>query len=94
LYTEVPSAAYTLVNAGLGTQWVNPKTGKTVCSLYINVTNLTNIGYADHLNLAQYFYAQNGNAVTVTNQRQGIFNMGRDFSLKVVFPFGDRSNPK
>lgn len=94
LYTEVPSAAYTLVNAGLGTQWVNPKTGKTVCSLYVNVTNLTNIGYADHLNLAQYFYAQNGNAVTVTNQRQGIFNMGRDFSFKVVFPFGDRSNPK
>jgi iron complex outermembrane receptor protein len=54
----------------------------------VNCTNLTNIAYADHLNLAQYFYSQNGNLVTVTNQRQGVFNMGRDFTFKVVFPFG------
>lgn len=87
LYTEVPSAAYTLFNAGLGTDLVN-RTGKTVCSFYFNCTNLTNIAYADHLNLAQYFYAQNGNTVTVTRQRQGIFNMGRDFAVKVIFPFG------
>jgi hypothetical protein len=24
----------------------------------------------------------------VTNQRQGVFNIGRDFTFKVVFPFG------
>ncbi|HEV3412073.1 MAG TPA: TonB-dependent receptor [Puia sp.] len=88
LYTEVPSAAYTLVNAGFGTQFVNHKSGRIICSFYLNCTNLTNVAYADHLNLAQYFYAQNGNLVTVTNQRQGIFNMGRDVSFKVVFPFG------
>jgi iron complex outermembrane receptor protein len=90
LFTEVPSAAYTLVNAGLGTQFVNRKTGGVICSLFVNCTNLTNIAYADHLNLAQYFYAQNGHLVTVTNQRQGVFNMGRDFTFKVVFPFGSR----
>ena len=67
--------------------FVDSPVGKIVCSLYMNVTNLTNIAYADHLNLAQYFYAQNGNVVTVTNQRQGVFNMGRDFTFKVVFPF-------
>jgi iron complex outermembrane recepter protein len=89
-YTEIPSAAYTLFNAGLGTDLVNAKTGNVVCSIYVNGANLTNVGYADHLNLAQYFYAQNGNAVTVTNQRQGVFNMGRDFTIKVVFPFGGR----
>jgi iron complex outermembrane receptor protein len=88
LYTEVPSAAYTLVDAGFGTQFVNRKSGRTVCSLYLNCTNLTNIAYADHLNLAQYFYAVNGNLVTVTNQRQGVYNMGRDFTFKVIFPFG------
>jgi iron complex outermembrane recepter protein len=88
LYTEVPSAAYTLFNAGLGTDLASPTTGKVICSFYFNCTNLTNIAYADHLNLAQYFYAQNGNPVTVTNQRQGVFNMGRDFSFKVIFPFG------
>jgi len=87
LYTEVPSASYLLVNAGLGTDFVNPKTRRLVCSFFVNCTNLTNIAYADHLNLAQYFYAQNGNLVTVTNQRQGVFNMGRDISFKLVFPF-------
>jgi iron complex outermembrane receptor protein len=88
LYTELASAPYTLVNAGLGTDFANPRTGRVICSLYVNCTNLTNIAYADHLNLAQYFYSQNGNLVTVTNQRQGVFNMGRDFTFKVVFPFG------
>jgi iron complex outermembrane recepter protein len=91
LYTEIPSEAYTLVDAGIGTQFVNRKTGMVICSLFVNGTNLTNIAYADHLNLAQYFYAQNGHLITVTNQRQGVFNMGRDFTLKVVFPFGSHN---
>ena len=90
LYTEVPSAAYTLFNAGLGTNFVNPRTGRVVCSLYVKCTNLTNIAYADHLNLAQYFLAHNGNIVTVTQQNQGVYNMGRDVSVKVVFPFGNK----
>jgi iron complex outermembrane receptor protein len=88
LYTEVPSAAYTLVDAGFGTQFINRRSGRVICAFYLNCTNLTNIAYADHLNLAQYFYALHGSLVTVTNQRQGIFNMGRDFTFKVVFPFG------
>ena len=90
LFTEVPAAAYTLVDAGFGTRFVNRKSGRVVCSFFLNCTNLTNIGYADHLNLAQYFYARNGSLVTVTNQRQGVFNMGRDFTFKVIFPFGSR----
>ena len=82
------------VDAGFGTQLVNRKSGRTVCSFYLNCTNLTNIAYADHLNLAQYFYARNGGIVTVTNQRQGVFNMGRDVTVKVIFPFGSyRKNP-
>jgi len=88
LYTEVPSAQYTLFNAGLGANFVNPKTGRVICSFYANCTNLTNIAYADHLNLAQYFLAYNGNLTTVTRQNQGIYNMGRNISFKLVFPFG------
>jgi iron complex outermembrane receptor protein len=91
LYTEVPSAAYTLVDAGIGTRVVHPKSGQVICSIYLNCSNLTDIAYADHLNLAQYFYGRNGNLVTVTNQRQGVFNMGRDFTFKVIFPFGSSS---
>ncbi len=95
LYTEVPSAAYTLFNAGAGTNFVNPKTGLVVCSLYVNCTNLTNVAYADHLNLAQYFLAYNGQQVTVTRQSQGVYNMGRNISFKLIIPFGtcgDKSN--
>jgi iron complex outermembrane recepter protein len=88
LYTELPSAAYTLINAGVGTNFVNTKTRKIICSLYLNCTNLTNIAYADHLNLAQYFLSHNGQLITVTQQNQGIYNMGRNVSLKVIFPFG------
>jgi iron complex outermembrane receptor protein len=55
---------------------------------------VTNIAYADHLNLTQYFDARNGGIVTVTNQREGVFNMGRDVTVKVIFPFGSyRKNP-
>jgi len=86
LYSEIPSLAYTLFNAGLGTNFVNPATGRTICSLYINCTNLLNIGYADHLNLAQYFLAYNGTPVTVTQQSQGIYNMGRNVGFKLLFP--------
>ncbi len=88
LYTEVPSAAYTLFNVGFGTNFVNPKTGRVICSLFVNCTNLTNVAYADHLNLAQYFLAYGGGSVTVTRQNEGIYNMGRNISFKLVFPFG------
>jgi iron complex outermembrane receptor protein len=88
LYTELPSQAYTLYNAGIGTNFVNPKTGRVICSFYINCTNLTNIAYADHLNLAQYFYSKNGQIVTVTRQSQGIYNMGRNIGFKLLFPIG------
>ncbi len=94
LYTEVPAAAYTLFNAGAGTNFINPKTGRVLCSLYLICTNLTNVAYADHLNLAQYFLSYNGQLVTVHNQNQGIYNMGRNFSFKLVIPFGAGSNKK
>jgi len=88
LYTELPSAAYTLYNAGIGSSFVNPKTGRVICSFYINCKNLTNIGYADHLNLAQYFHSVNGQIVTVTQQNQGVYNMGRNVGFKLIFPIG------
>ena len=90
-YTELPSAQYTLFNAGVGTNIVNPKTGKTICAVYVNCTNLTNVTYADHLNLAQYFLAYNGTPVTVIKQSQGIYNMGRNISFKLIIPFGGRN---
>ena len=88
LYTEIPSAAYTLFNAGVGTDITSRKNGNVIFSFYMNCTNLTNIAYTNHLNLAQYFYFQNGEQVTVTKPGQGIYDMGRDITFKIVVPFG------
>ncbi len=88
LYTELPSLGYTLYNAGIGTRFINPKTNRTVCSLFLNCTNLFNLAYVDHLSHAQYFWAFNANPVTVTQRDQGIYNMGRNLGLKVIFPIG------
>jgi len=88
-WTEFPSIAYTLFNAGIGTSFVNPKTARTICSLFINVTNLTNLAYYDHTSRLQYFLSYNGaTPVTVVAPSQGIYNMGRNVGFKLVFPFG------
>jgi iron complex outermembrane receptor protein len=89
LYTELPSDAYTLYNAGFGTNFINPKTKHIICSLFINCTNLMNIAYVDHTSHVQYFRAYDAVPVTVTQLRQGIYNMGRNLGIKAVFPIGN-----
>jgi iron complex outermembrane recepter protein len=97
LYNELPSLAYTLFNAGIGTNFVNPRTKRVVCTLLINGTNLFNLAYIDHTSRTQYFWAYNSvenptnfgsQAAVVTQRNQGIFNMGRNVGLKAIFPFG------
>ena len=97
-WNELPSMAYTLYNAGIGTNFVNKKTHRTIASLFINCTNLMNLAYVDHTSRAQYFWSYNGtyagltnNGVTsaiVTQQSQGIYNMGRNLGIKLIYPFG------
>jgi iron complex outermembrane recepter protein len=88
-WTELPSFAYTLLNAGIGTDFVNPKTNRILCSFYINVTNLANIAYVDHTSRPQYFLSYNGlTPVVATQQSQGIYNMGRNVGFKLVVPIG------
>jgi iron complex outermembrane receptor protein len=96
-WTELTSYAYTLYNMGIGTNFVNRKTKQVVCSLIINCTNLTNIAYVDHTSRPQYFWAYNGVIdptnfgrvpAIVTRQSEGIFNMGRNVGLKLIFPIG------
>ena len=77
-----------LYNTGVGTQFVNKKADRVVCSLFINCTNLTNVAYVDHLSHEQYFRAYNASPVTVTQLNQGIYNMGRNLGIKLNFPFG------
>jgi iron complex outermembrane receptor protein len=97
LYDELPSLAYGLFDASIGTNFVNPRTRRIICSFMISGTNLMNIAYIDHLSRPQYFWAYNGYqdptnfgaaASVVTNRNQGIYNMGRNVGFKVIFPFG------
>jgi iron complex outermembrane recepter protein len=94
-WTELPSYAYTLYNMGIGTNFVHRKTKRIVCSLIMNCTNLMNIAYIDHTARTQYFWSYNGindptnfghTPAVVTRQSEGIYNMGRNVGLKLIFP--------
>ncbi|HEX5555933.1 MAG TPA: TonB-dependent receptor [Chitinophagaceae bacterium] len=77
--TETTSPGYSLLNASLGTDIVN-RNGKTLFSVFLEATNLTNIAYQNHLNRLRYAPE---NPVT---GRMGVFNMGRNFNIKVSVP--------
>ncbi|RDC63087.1 TonB-dependent receptor [Adhaeribacter pallidiroseus] len=80
--TETPTPGYSLINTGMGTS-VKQKSGRVFCQLFFQVTNLFDKAYQSHLNRLKYFeYYQ----ASPTN-RTGIYNMGRNFSAKIIIPF-------
>ena len=76
--TETATSAYTLLNTGIGVDI--SKKEKTIFSIHVAVMNLTNTAYQNHLSRLKY---TDENLVT---GRTGVFNMGRNFSLKVNVP--------
>ncbi len=78
--TETETPGYVLLNAGMGTDFVN-KNGTTWASLHFAVNNITDKAYQDHLNRLKYTDVNN-----VTG-REGVFNTGRNFSIKLNVPF-------
>ena len=77
--TETRTPGYVLLNAGLGTEFITRK-GTTWASLHFSVNNITDKAYQDHLNRLKYA------DVNVATGRQGVFNMGRNFSVKLNVP--------
>jgi iron complex outermembrane receptor protein len=77
--TETATAAYTLLNAGIGTEIVNRK-GNTIFNLHFAGLNLTDAAYQNHLSRLKY------TAENMVTGRAGVFNMGRNFSLKLNIP--------
>ncbi|WP_324672673.1 TonB-dependent receptor [Hymenobacter sp. GOD-10R] len=77
--TETRTPGYTLINAGVGTDWINAK-AQTLFSVFVTGNNLFDVAYQSHLSRLKYadYNASNG--------RMGIFNMGRNISVKVVVP--------
>ncbi len=77
--TETATPAYFLLNAGFGGS-VSTKQGREICKVYITAENLLDRGYQSHLSRLKYA-PQN-----LATGRQGVFNMGRNISLKVLAP--------
>ena len=80
--TETYTAGYNLVSAGLGGNLCN-QTGRTALSLFIEVTNLTNVNYQSNMSRLKYF----DNANVQPGIQPGIFNMGRNITFKAIVPF-------
>ncbi|MDB5205302.1 MAG: TonB-dependent receptor [Flavisolibacter sp.] len=77
--TESRTPGYVLLNAGIGTDFVTTK-GTTWASLHLAINNITDRAYQDHLNRLKY------TDVNAATGRQGVFNMGRNFSVKLNVP--------
>lgn len=77
--TESETPAYTLLNLGIGSDFVNSK-NNLICSIYVSANNLADVAYQNHLSRLKYA------PENYASGRQGIFNMGRNFSFKVLIP--------
>ncbi len=80
--TETFTPAYSLINLGLGTTIVN-KQGKALFQLFAQANNLFDVAYQSNQNRLKYFEYYN----TSPNNRYGIYNMGRNISVKLVVAF-------
>ncbi|MBB6005028.1 TonB-dependent receptor [Arcicella rosea] len=77
--TETKTPAYSLVNIGTGATITNLKK-KALFSVYLNVNNLLDNTYQSHQSRLKYL------DVNQTTGRQGVYNMGRNISVKVLVP--------
>jgi iron complex outermembrane receptor protein len=79
--TETKTPGYTLIDAGLGFDIVSKK-NKTILSFNFAVNNLTDAAYQSNMSRLKYF----DNYPNNYTGRSGIYNMGRNFSFKLIIP--------
>ena len=76
--TETSTPSYTLLNLYAGTDIKSH--GRRIASVYASCENITNRAYQNHLSRLKYL------DVNKATGRMGVFNMGRNFTVKVVVP--------
>jgi len=76
--TETSTAGYSLLNIGMGTHILHK--GKQLCSISMVAQNLTDLAYQNHLSRLKY------TDENMATGRMGVYNMGRNFSLKLNVP--------
>ena len=79
--TEKYTSGYVLTNIGLGATFLNRK-GNPLLTVSVIGNNIFDVAYQDHLSRLKYFEPYPDN----TTGRSGIYNMGRNFALKVNIP--------
>ncbi|RYE20301.1 MAG: TonB-dependent receptor [Sphingobacteriales bacterium] len=80
--TETYTPGYTLINISAGAT-IKPQSAKNYLELFLQASNLFDKAYQSNLNRLKYFeYYQSS-----PNGRLGIYNMGRNVSMKVVWHF-------
>jgi iron complex outermembrane receptor protein len=76
--TETPTEGYTIFSIGTGAEVM--RKGKQLFSVNLSLNNLFDVAYQNHLSRLKY------TDVNVLTGRSGVFNMGRNFSVKVNVP--------
>lgn len=76
--TETETPGYNLFNAGIGTDIVSGN--RNLFSVYIAVNNITDVAYQNHLSRLKYA------PENFATGRTGVYNMGRNFSFKLMVP--------
>jgi iron complex outermembrane receptor protein len=83
--TETATPGYTLLNAGTGADVVYHD--KTLFSLHLAVNNITDKAYQNHLSRLKY------TDVDYVTGRRGVFNTGRNFSIRLNVPLNFSTKP-
>lgn len=77
--TETKTPGYSLLNVGLGGEITSKN--RTIVSVFLSANNITDVAYQNHLSRLKYL------AINNATGRSGVYNMGRNFSIKVNVPF-------
>ena len=76
--TETATPSYQLINIGFSTQI--QQNNKTLFSVSLVGQNMADVAYQNHLNRLKY------GPMNEATGRMGVFNLGRNFSLKINVP--------
>lgn len=81
--TETPTPGYQLVNGGLGADFTN-RAGEKLFSFTVLAENIFNTAYQSNMSRLKYFEDYPNDP----RGHYGIYNMGRNLSVKISIPFG------
>ena len=78
--TETETPSYLLMDFGVGANWVDRKKN-TMASIHLIITNLGDVAWQSHTSRLKY------TAENPVNGQMGVFNRGRNISLRLLVPF-------